>query len=487
MSSPAPLNFLIISTMLLGMINLVAPFFTKEDSKIRSFFLLSTSIFFLFNVIIIDDLFINGTVIKFTLLDIGKYSIVFSIEPLGLIFLSMIAVLWVPALLYTIKFLTFNHITNSSKYLFFVNCCILLGCLIALSANLITMFIVYELLTLCTIPLIVHHFDKRTLAGLNKYIKILLLSSITLFLPAVIVVYSKIGTGTFVSGGFIKHYFSDSAAIFLLLSFIFGISKAALYPLHGWLPAAMVASYPVSALLHAVVVVKTGLFCIYKVLFYVFGLEYLQYLFGGYNWLVIIPAITILYSSLQALKCNEIKMILAYSTINQLSIALISAFLFTPKGLAAAVIHMVSHSFSKICLFYSAGNFYSSGRTYYLNDLTGINKNMPKTSAIFLLAVLSLIGIPPFAGFISKFYIMLAAANQQNLLVMIVIAISSLFSAFYMLKILGFIYEPVKTKNVNNKEKKLPLFMFISLVLCIISVTCFFFIQQTINIFLNFM
>ncbi|MCP5362653.1 MAG: cation:proton antiporter [Rickettsiaceae bacterium] len=487
MSSPAPLNFLIISTMLLGMINLVAPFFTKEDSKIRSFFLLSISIFFLFNVIIIDDLFINGTVIKFTLLDIGKYSIAFSIEPLGLIFLTMLAVLWVPALLYTIKFLTFNHITNSSKYLFFVNCCILLGCLIALSANLITMFIVYELLTLCTIPLIVHHFDKRTLAGLNKYIKILLLSSITLFLPAVIVVYSKIGTGTFVSGGFIKHYFSDSAAIFLLLSFIFGISKAALYPLHGWLPAAMVASYPVSALLHAVVVVKTGLFCIYKVLFYVFGLEYLQYLFGGYNWLVIIPAITILYSSLQALKCNEIKMILAYSTINQLSIALISAFLFTPKGLAAAVIHMVSHSFSKICLFYSAGNFYSSGRTYYLTDLTGINKNMPKTSAIFLVSTLSLIGIPPFAGFISKFYVMVAAAKQQNLLVMLVIAISSLFSAFYMLKILGFIYEPVKTKNVNNKEKKLPLFMFISLVLCIISVTCFFFIQQTINIFLNFM
>ena len=487
MSSPAPLNFLIISTMLLGMINLVAPFFRKEDSKIRSFFLLGISVFFLFNVIIIDDLFINGTVIKFTLLDIGKYSIAFSIEPLGLIFLTMLAVLWVPALLYTIKFLTFNHITNSSKYLFFVNCCILLGCLIALSANLITMFIVYELLTLCTIPLIVHHFDKRTLAGLNKYIKILLLSSITLFLPAVIVVYSKIGTGTFVSGGFIKHYFSDSAAIFLLLSFIFGISKAALYPLHGWLPAAMVASYPVSALLHAVVVVKTGLFCIYKVLFYVFGLEYLQYLFGGYNWLVIIPAITILYSSLQALKCNEIKMILAYSTINQLSIALISAFLFTPKGLAAAVIHMVSHSFSKICLFYSAGNFYSSGRTYYLTDLIGINKNMPKTSAIFLVSTLSLIGIPPFAGFISKFYVMVAAAKQQNLLVMIVIAVSSLFSAFYMLKILGFIYEPVKTNNVNNKEKKLPLFMFISLVLCIISVTCFFFIQQTINIFLNFM
>ena len=486
MTSPMPLNFLIISTMLLGMINLVAPFFTKEDSKIRSFFLLSISIFFLFNVIIIDDLFINGTVIKFTLLDIGKYSIAFSLEPLGLIFLTMLAALWIPALLYTIKFLTINHITNSSKYLFFVNCCILLGCIVALSANLITMFIAYELLTLCTIPLIVHHFDKKTLAGLNKYLKILLLSSITLFLPAIIVIYSKIGTGTFVSGGFIKHYFSDSSAIFLLLFFIFGISKAALYPLHGWLPAAMVASYPVSALLHAVVVVKTGLFCIYKVLFYVFGLEYLQYLFSDFNWLVILPAITILYSSLQALKCNEIKMILAYSTINQLSIALISAFLFTPKGLAAAVTHMISHSFSKICLFYSAGNFYSLDKTYYLTDLTGINKNMPKTSAIFLIATLSLIGIPPFAGFISKFYIMVAAANQQNLLVMIVIAVSSLFSAFYMLRVLRFIYEPIKTKN-NNTEKTVPIFMFISLVLCIIFVICFFFIQQVINIFLTFM
>lgn len=486
MTSPFLLKFSVISTMFLGMINLLAPFFTKEESKIRSFFLLTVSIFFLFNVIIIDDLFIKGTVIKFTLLNIGKYSIAFSLEPLGLIFLNMLSVLWIPALLYTIKFVTINYITNSSKYLFFVNCCILLGCIVALSANLMTMFIAYELLTLCTVPLIVYHFDHKTLAALNQYLKILLLSSIILLLPAIIFIYSKIGTGTFISGGFIKDYFSDTAAVFLLLFFIFGISKAALYPLHGWLPAAMVASYPVSALLHAVVVVKTGLFCIYKILFYVFGLEYLQYLFSDYNWLIMLPAITILYSSFQALKCNEIKILFAYSTINQLSISLMSAFLFTSKGLAAAVVHMISHSFTKICLFYSAGNFYSLHKTYYINDLKGINHTMPKTSTVFLIATLSLIGIPPFAGFISKFYIMVAAANQQNLLVMIVIVVSSLFSAFYMLKLLGLIYEPIKIKNTHT-EKTIPLFMFISLIVCIIFVICFFFIQQVINIFLTFM
>jgi multicomponent Na+:H+ antiporter subunit D len=486
MTSAADPSFLIISTMLLGMINLVTPFFTREDSKIRSFFLLSVSGFFLINVIIIDYLFIKSIQIKFTLINIGKYSIALSSEPLGLIFLTMLALLWIPSLLYTIKFLAINKFANSSRYLFFVNACILTGGVVALSANLITMFTAYEILTLCTIPLIIHQIDKKTITGLYKYLKILLLSGIVLFLPAIIIVYSKIGTGTFVSGGFIKNYFSDISAVFLLLTFIFGINKAALYPLHSWLPAAMVASYPVSALLHAVVVVKTGLFCIYKILFYVFGLEYLQYLFGNYNWLVMLPAITILYSSMQALKYNEIKMVLAYSTINQLSIALISAFLFTPKGLAAAIIHMVSHSFTKICMFYSAGFFYSVKKTHYIRDLAGIKSSMPKTSIILLISVFSLIGIPPFAGFISKFYIMIAAAEQQNFFVITILLLSTLFSAFYMLKIINTVYKPVETKT-NNIEKTIPISMFISLVLCIILVVSFFWLTQIINIFLTFM
>jgi multicomponent Na+:H+ antiporter subunit D len=484
-TTPAPLNFLIISTIILGMINLVVPFFTKEDSKIRNFFLITVSGFFLINIVLIDYLYVNLIDINFTLLNIGNYSIAFGLEPLGLIFLTMIAVLWVPSLLYTTKFLKINHFLHSSKYLFFVNSCILIGCIVAISANLITMFVAYEILTLCTIPLIAHHADKKTLAGLHKYLAILLLSGVVLFLPAIIVIYSKVGSGTFIAGGFIKQNFSNSASIFLLLAFIFGISKTAIFPLHGWLPAAMVASYPVSALLHAVIVVKTGLFCIYKILFYVFGLAYLQSLFNDYNWLVILPAITILYSSFLALRSSEIKMLLAYSTINQISIALISAFLLTPKGLIAAVIHMVSHSFTKICLFYSAGNFYSFKKTYYISDLAGIHKIMPKTSLILLIATLSLIGMPPFAGFISKFYIMMAAADQQNFFVMIILIFSSIFSFLYMSKIILAIYKPIK--NENNIEKKfLPISMFISLFLCISFVIGFFFIQKIISIFLTF-
>jgi len=486
MTQFAASSFLLLSTMLIGMINLAAPFVTKEDSKIRDFLLLTVSGFFLFNVIIIDYLFINGTKIEFTLLDLGKYSISFALEPLGVIFLTLLAVLWIPALLYTIKFIAVNKFQHSSRYLLFVNSAVLAGCFVALSSNLITMFIGYELLTLCTIPLIIHQQTTKSLAGLFKYLKILMISGLLLFLPAIIIIYANTNTGTFVGCGFIKPYFSDTMAICLLLAFVFGISKTALYPLHGWLPAAMVASYPISALLHAVVVVKTGLFCTYKILFYVFGLEYLQYLFSTYNWLVILPAITILYSSVAAIRSTEIKMILAYSTINQLSIALISAFLITPMAMKAAVMHMVAHAFTKICLFYAAGNFYSLNRTYYVNQLAGISKTMPKTSLVMLIACLSLIGMPPFAGFFSKAYIMSAAAASDNLFVMIILTIGTIFTSIYVIRILLVIYKPVELpREGGNNENTLPTFMFISLGICLSGLIGFYFARYGINILLK--
>ena len=286
----------------------------------------------------------------------------------------------------------------------------------------------------------------------------------------------------------------------LLLMFIFGIAKSALFPLHGWLPSAMVASYPVSALLHAVVVVKTGLFCIYKVIFYTFGIHFLQELFTDCNWLVAIPSFTILYSSFQAIRYKNIKMILAYSTINQLSIALLSAFLLTPKGIAAALLHMVSHSFTKISLFYCTGSIYSVRHATTLRDLKGAAYFMPKVSLMFLIAGLSLMGIPPFAGFISKFYIMLAAAEVDNMFAMVVIVISSLFSAIYTLKILIFIYHPsgktdyknlrfirnelCKSTGTADQTVKLPKLMILSITLCTLPIIFFIFIQKSMYKFL---
>ena len=504
-------KFLVVATLLVGMMNLITPFATKEDSTLRNFFMLATSIIFLGNVILLDWLFLNGTESNFILLDLGKYSIALHLEPLGMIFLSLLAVLWVCALLYTIKFLTINEMKNTSRFLFFVNCCVMIGSIIALSANLFTMFVFYEILTLCTIPLIAHQGGEKAAKGLFSYLKILMISSLVLFLPAIVLIYTNVGHGNFISGGFIEGYFSDAHAIILLLMFIFGITKAAIYPLHGWLPSAMVASYPISALLHAVVVVKTGLFCIYKVLTYVFGLAYLQSLFADYNWLIFLPIITILYSSMQAIRYTQVKMMLAYSTINQLSIALLSAFLLSPKGISAAVMHMVSHSFTKICIFYTAGNMYSVKNSYHIGQLIGLKTTMPKTSFVMLIAGLSLMGMPPFAGFISKLYIMLAAAEQENLLVMITLGISTLFSALYVIKMIIFIYRPTTDEFIlhlklkpyfdeasssksskriisakHRAESRLPTFMILSITLCLTGVVGFIFIQQVINKFLMF-
>lgn len=493
-------NTMLYTTLILGLINLLTPFFSKNDSNLRTTLLLTVSFAFMLNVFLIDWRFLKGLEANLTLFDIAGFTFAFNLEPLGLIFLSLLAVLWGLALMYTIKFLTINKMGNSSRFLFFVNACILCGVLIALSANLFTMFIGYELLTICTIPLIAHNNNKKVIQGLLSYLKILMISGLVLFLPAMIYVYAVNGHGDFILGGIMKGKIDDLHAIILLLMFIFGITKAAIFPLHIWLPHAMVASYPVSALLHAVVVVKTGLFCIYKVLLYIFGLAYLQELFSGYNWLVLFPITTIIYSSFQALRFNQIKMVLAYSTINQLSIAILSAFLLTPKGMIAAILHMISHSFTKICIFYAAGNIYSVRRAYNVAELVGVKQTMPITSFIVLISGLSLMGMPPFAGFISKFYIMLAAAEQANIFVMIVIGISTIFSAIYMIKIITFIYKPasndvvdnlkLKSKKVINQkydlESGVPNLMIISLLFCLAGVVFFIFISRLINQFLLF-
>jgi multicomponent Na+:H+ antiporter subunit D len=502
-------NTFIILPLLIGALNLLTPFITTEDSSIRSFFLITFSLFFLASVLVLDYLFFYGWQYNCTLLDIGKFSISIHLEPVGLVFLSLIAVLWVCALLYTIKFLAINEIKSSNRFLFFMNACILTGCLIALSANLLTMFIGYEILTLLTVPLIAHYSNQKTSEAIYKYLKILMISSIVLFLPAIIFIYNAAGHGDFKAGGFLSGYFEHSTAIILLLMMIFGIAKAAIFPLHGWLPTAMIAIYPASAILHAVVVVKTGLFCIYKIMLYVFGLTYLQELFQDYNWLIYFPIITIAYSSVKAISCRQIKTILAYSTMNQLSISLLSAFMLSEKGLIAAIIHMVSHSFTKICLFYSTGNIFSVKSSYTINELIGTKTTMPKTGFFMVISGLSLIGLPPFAGFISKFYILTAAADLDNFLVIATILISSLFSATYVLKILIFIYKPtdkefishiklkhyfdeaIKSKRIkklvglnNRVEKILPSFMIISIILCMLCVVGFFFIQQLLQEFL---
>lgn len=470
-------DLLILLALATGFINLVSPFTSRPIRIRRSVLMLVISCLFLLNIIFIDFLYLDGIHGYLTLFVVGKFKIAFHLEPLGLIFVSLIAVLWIFALMYTINFLEFNQVEHTRRFLFFMNSAVFCGIFVAFSANLFTMFVGYELLTLSTIPLIAHKIFDNVYEGLMKYLKILMLSALMLFMPAMIIIYATLGTGDFTIDGIIEGGFSNHTAIILFLMFIFGIAKAALFPVHGWLPAAMVASYPVSALLHAVLVVKTGLFCIFKIIIYIFGIDYLSLLFADYNWLIIFPLITVIYSSIAALRTNQIKMILAYSTINQLAIALLSAFMLTEKAIFAAILHMVSHSFSKICLFYAAGNFYSARKTYTINQLNGIYQDLPKTSGVFLIACLSLIGIPPLAGFFSKFYIMNAALEVQNIIVVVALIFSTLCTATYVVRFISHIYKPVAS---GSEVVKLPKLMLTSLLGCVSFVILFIFMQRII-------
>lgn len=479
-------NFLIISSLLIGAVNLVAPLVVKNE-KASCGFMLLISMCFLVNVVTVNLLFLKGVRTSFTLATfLNHYIIAFHLEALGLIFLDILSVLWIAALLYTPSYLQINNIGKRGRFLFFLNLSLLLGVLVALSANLLTMFIFYEMLTLSTAPLVGHEGGEKANKGLYRYLKILLISSLILFLPAILVIHDRVGHGNFTYRGFIEGHFTYTESFLLLLMFVFGISKTAIFPLHRWLPAAMVATYPVSALLHAVVVVKAGLFCIFKILTYVFGFSYLELLVVNFNWLVLLPAVTMIYSSIKALKLSNIKMILAYSTINQLSIALISAFTFTSKAMGAAILHMLSHSFSKICLFYAAGAMYSISKASQVEDLKGIATEMPRVSLIFVLGALSLIGVPPLAGFVSKLYIITAAARAENYLVAIIVAVSTVFTALYMIKMLLVIYSPTETPS-GKRELYLPQAMISSLIFCSIGIILFFLLARFINHFLLYL
>ncbi len=473
-------NLVVFSSFILIGLSLLIPLITKNF--LRAFLSLILSIGFFINTLIIDQLYLRGMRFYLKFFTLDKFDLSICLEPLGLIFINLISILWTFALMYTTGYLRINKIPGSAKFIFYMNLCILTGIMLSLAANLMTMFIFYEILSLVTIPLIIQLKTAEAIANLGKYLKILFFTSISLLLPAILLIYHKAGHGNFILAGYVKDYLGPLETQVLLVMLIFGISKAALVPMHGWLVSAMIAPYPVSALLHAVIVVKAGLFCIFKILLYVFGIEYLFEIFKNNNWLVYILLFTVIYSSLKASKMQNIKMILAYSTINHLGITLLSSFLFTPKAMLAAIIHLITHSFAKICLFYGMGNIYSLKKTINLADLRSIGYLMPKTSLIIIISMLSLIGLPPFGGFISKFYILSASVAAEQYMLVATIIFSSILSAYYFTKILYWLYIPQANNYASRSsaEHKLPFIMKFSLSICIMLTILFFIILPSI-------
>ena len=396
----------------------------------------------------------------------------FRVEPFGLLFALIASGLWVLSSVYSIGYMRGNNELYQTR--FYVCFALALASTIgvAFSGNLLTLFLFYEALTLVTYPLVTHHGDEEARRGGRTYLGLLLLTSTVLLFPAVVATWAIAGTLDFRPGGILADKVSHFGATVLLALFIFGIGKAALMPFHRWLPAAMVAPTPVSALLHAVAVVKAGVFAVVKIIVYTFGVDAAGASFG---WLPYVAGFTIIAASMVALRANNLKRRLAYSTVSQLSYVIMAAALLTPLSVVGAALHIAAHAFGKITLFFAAGAIYTATHKTEVSQLDGIGRRMPWTLAAFGIASLSMIGLPPTAGMVSKWYIVTGAFQAQQWVVLTVIVASTLLNAGYFLPIVyrAFLRQPSHGEPAHGEA---PWTMVIALVAtAALTVLMFFF------------
>lgn len=385
----------------------------------------------------------------------------FSIEPLGMLFACIASGLWIVNSIYSIGYMRGNNEPRQTP--FYVCFAVALGSTmgIAFSANLFTLFLFYELLTLSTYPLVTHKADKDAIKGGRIYLMILLGTSMVLLLPAIIATASIAGTLDFTAGGILAGKTSDAVIGLLLALYVFGIGKAAVMPLHWWLPAAMVAPTPVSALLHAVAVVKAGVFSVLKVVVYVFGVEALASA-GNAEWLVWVAGFTVIVASIVALRQDNLKKRLAYSTVSQLSYVVLATAILAPISIVGAAMHIAAHAVSKITLFFAAGSIYTAAHLTEISQLDGIGRRMPWTMVAFAVGALSMIGVPPTAGFLGKWFMLSGAMSTGQWLPVAVIIASTLLNAGYFLPIVvqAFFRAPGKDVAAHAKgEAPVPIVM----------------------------
>ena len=383
----------------------------------------------------------------------------FEIEPLGMIFAGLAALLWPISSLYSIGYMRGNGETNQT--LFYVCFALSLGAVmgIAFAGNLLTLFVFYELLTLSTYPLVTHKRSEDAMRAGRVYLGILLATSIGMLLLGIIWTWVLAGTTDFVPGGILAGRVSGPMVGVLLALYVFGIGKAALMPFHGWLPAAMVAPTPVSALLHAVAVVKAGVFSVVKVVVYIFGLDLLR---GEPSaaWLLYAAGFTTIAASLVALRIlqqrGNLKRMLAYSTISQLAYVVLATAILAPLSVVGAALHIVAHAFGKITLFFAAGSIYTATHKTDISQLDGIGRRMPWTMGAFAIGSLTMIGLPPGAGFIGKWYILMGAFEARQMAAVAVLVGSTLLNAAYYIPIVYAAFR-IDSDHDNHGEAPWPI------------------------------
>ena len=388
------------------------------------------------------------------------------VDAFGLLFGLGASLLWIATSFYSIGYM--RSLAEHAQTRYFACFALALSATmgVAFSANLFTLFLFYEALTLSTYPLVGHKETAEAKAGARKYVIYLLGAAKLLVVPAIILIYNVAGTLDFRSGGILPASALTAQPMLLSVVFallLFGFAKNAVMPLHSWLPAAMVAPTPVSALLHAVAVVKTGVFATVRVFLFIFGAEAMRSL-GADKLALVVASVTILGASLLALGQDNLKARLAFSTISQLSYIVLGAALLTPGGIVGGIAHITNHAVSKITLFLCAGSIYVSAHKTGVSQMSGLARQMPWTMAAFAIASLSLVGIPPASGFASKWYLAVGTLQRGSPWLLGVLLASSLLTAAYLGPVVYKAYFEEALDSGHHEVREVP-WMVIPLVL----------------------
>ena len=421
---------------LISMVVGIIIFFLREEQRLlRTFLNLSGAVV----KVILVHLMVLGVYqnrfYEFRLPMFGDVDFVLHADPLSLLFAALSSVLWLVTTIYAIAYL--EDSPNRSRFFGFFSFCVSATTGIALAGNLITFIIWYELLTLSTYPLVIHQGSAHALRAGRTYLAYTLFGG-ALILVAFVWLNSLAGPVAFVERGSLAHIVDQNELqlqlIFFLLVAGLGV-KAAMVPFHGWLPSAMVAPAPVSALLHAVAVVKAGAFGLVRVVYDLYGLELCAYL-EVMPLLAMLAAVTIIYGSVRALFQDDLKRRLAFSTVSQVSYIALGISILGPIATTGGIVHLVHQGLMKITLFFCAGNYAEKHHIHQVSEMDGIGRKMPWTTLSFSLAAFGMIGVPPMAGFISKWYLGSGFIEVGQPWIVLVLVASSVLNGAYFLPIL---------------------------------------------------
>jgi len=452
--------------VLVTLIGALLIIFTGERHRnLREFWTILASLIKFGIVISMVPFVLDGKILEYTIISLTSgVSLQFRVDPFGMFFGVLASALWIATSVYSIGYVRGLNEHGQTRYFFNFALCLSATMGIAFAGNLLTLFIFYEILTVATYPLVVHKETKEAIMGGRKYLTYTLTGGVAI-LFAIIFIYARTGTLDFKPGGFLSGHGSSATIIFLFVLLILGFGvKAALMPVHEWLPTAMVAPTPVSALLHAVAVVKAGVFGCLRTILYVFGPQLLHSLD---LWLILayFASFTVIVSGLYALAQDNLKRRLAFSTINNLAIIIMGAALLTPSAITGSIFHIGSHGFMKITLFFGAGAIYVKTHKENVSELDGLGRQMPLTFGAFAIGAMGVAGTPPVCGFISKWYLAMGSLEAKEIVFLFALLISALLDVAYLFPIVYNAFFKTPEEAINPRFDEAPMRMVIPLVI----------------------